>query len=73
MSQIAQTVSELKRDPGKLPSQTVPNPRGNISTLAIMDVVAALKEYADWVNKLLALDEHIKAKNSLHQRAPRLQ
>ncbi|CAM8956589.1 unnamed protein product [Rhodiola kirilowii] len=63
MSQIAQKVSELKRDPGKLPSQTVPNPRGNISTLAVVDVDATLKESADWVNKLLALNEHIKAKN----------
>ncbi|CAM8940692.1 unnamed protein product [Rhodiola kirilowii] len=30
MSQIAQTVSELKRDPGRLPSQTIPNQRGNL-------------------------------------------
>ncbi|CAM8885213.1 unnamed protein product [Rhodiola kirilowii] len=27
MSQIATTVSELKNDPGRLPSQTIPNPR----------------------------------------------
>ncbi|CAM8930647.1 unnamed protein product [Rhodiola kirilowii] len=64
MSQIAQIVSELKRDPGKLPSQTVPNPRGNISTMVVIDVDAALKESVDAVNKLLALNEHIKAKNS---------
>ncbi|CAM8884699.1 unnamed protein product [Rhodiola kirilowii] len=44
MSQIATTVSELKNDPGRLPSQTVPNLRGNVSTLAVVDVDAALKE-----------------------------
>ncbi|CAM8926149.1 unnamed protein product [Rhodiola kirilowii] len=59
-----QTVSELKRDLGKLPSQTVPNSRGNITTLAVVDVDAALKESTDAVNKLLALNEHIKAKNN---------
>ncbi|CAM8933758.1 unnamed protein product [Rhodiola kirilowii] len=64
MSQIAQTVSELKKDPGKLSLQTVPNPRGNISTLAVVDVDAALKESAEAVNRLLALNEHIKANNT---------
>ncbi|CAM8997328.1 unnamed protein product [Rhodiola kirilowii] len=62
MSQIAQIVSELKRDPGKLPSQTVPNLRRNISTLAVVDVDVALRESADVVNQLLALNEHIKEK-----------
>ncbi|CAM8956923.1 unnamed protein product [Rhodiola kirilowii] len=37
MSILAQTVFELKRHPGMLPSQTVPNPRGNINTLAVAD------------------------------------
>ncbi|CAM8925940.1 unnamed protein product [Rhodiola kirilowii] len=63
MSNLAQTVSELKRDPGKLPSQTVPNPRGNVSILAVVDVDAALKESTYWVNKKVALDEHIDAEN----------
>ncbi|CAM8917309.1 unnamed protein product [Rhodiola kirilowii] len=37
MSNLAQTVSELKRAPGRLPSQTVPNPRGNIKIMAVVD------------------------------------
>ncbi|CAM8935574.1 unnamed protein product [Rhodiola kirilowii] len=63
MSNLAQTVFELKRDPGKLPSQTVPNPRGNVNALAVVNVDAALKESAYWVNKMLALDE-TEVKNS---------
>ncbi|CAM8889815.1 unnamed protein product [Rhodiola kirilowii] len=35
MSNLAQAISKLKRDPGKLPSQTMPNPRGNVSALAV--------------------------------------
>ncbi|CAM8999918.1 unnamed protein product [Rhodiola kirilowii] len=53
MSQIATMVSELKNDPGRLPSQTIQNPRGNVSTLAVVDVDAALKESTYWVNKML--------------------
>ncbi|CAM8905409.1 unnamed protein product [Rhodiola kirilowii] len=64
MSNLAQTIFELKRNPGKLPSQTVPNLRGNIITLAVVDVDASLRGSANAVNKLLALNEHIKAKNS---------
>ncbi|CAM8953966.1 unnamed protein product [Rhodiola kirilowii] len=63
MSQIATTVSELKNDPGRLPSQSVPNPRGNVSMMEVVDVDAALKESAYWVNKMLALD-NTEAKNS---------
>ncbi|CAM8960070.1 unnamed protein product [Rhodiola kirilowii] len=53
MSQITTTVSELKNDPGRLPSQTIQNPRGNVSTLAVVDVDASLKESAYSVNKML--------------------
>ncbi|CAM8948333.1 unnamed protein product [Rhodiola kirilowii] len=35
--QIATSVQQHQRDPRKLPLQTVPNPRGNISTLAMVD------------------------------------
>ncbi|CAM8944415.1 unnamed protein product [Rhodiola kirilowii] len=35
MSQIATTVSELKNDPGRLPSQTIPNPRGNVNAVTL--------------------------------------
>ncbi|CAM8947487.1 unnamed protein product [Rhodiola kirilowii] len=65
MSNLAQTIFELKRDPGRLPSQTVPNPRGNVSTLAVVDVDASLKESAYWVNRMLALDGHIDAENEV--------
>ncbi|CAM8885012.1 unnamed protein product [Rhodiola kirilowii] len=55
MSNLAQDVSELKRDPGRLPSQTVPNPRENVSMMEVVDVDATLKESAYWVNKMLKL------------------
>ncbi|CAM9000859.1 unnamed protein product [Rhodiola kirilowii] len=35
MSQIATTVSELKNNPGRLPSQTIQNPRGNVSAVTL--------------------------------------
>ncbi|CAM8997262.1 unnamed protein product [Rhodiola kirilowii] len=35
MSQIATIVSELKNDPGRLPSQTIPNPRGNVNVVTL--------------------------------------
>ncbi|CAM8954201.1 unnamed protein product [Rhodiola kirilowii] len=53
MSNLAQNVSELKRDPGRLPSQTVQNPRGNVSMMEVVDVDATLKESAYWVNQML--------------------
>ncbi|CAM8944113.1 unnamed protein product [Rhodiola kirilowii] len=65
MSNLAKDVSELKRDPGKLPSQTVPNPRGNVSMMGVVDVDAALKDSAYWVNKMLEpVDTEIKARGS---------
>ncbi|CAM8928640.1 unnamed protein product [Rhodiola kirilowii] len=53
MSNLAQDVSELKKDPGRLPSQTVPNSRGNVSVMGVVDVDATLRESAYWVNKML--------------------
>ncbi|CAM9000903.1 unnamed protein product [Rhodiola kirilowii] len=35
MSQIATTVSELKNDPGRLPSQIIPNPKGNVNAVTL--------------------------------------
>ncbi|CAM8949935.1 unnamed protein product [Rhodiola kirilowii] len=35
MSQLATTVAELKSEPGRLPSQTVQNPRGNVSAVTL--------------------------------------
>ncbi|CAM8944142.1 unnamed protein product [Rhodiola kirilowii] len=35
MSQIATIVSELKNDSGQLPSQTIPNPRGNVNAVTL--------------------------------------
>ncbi|CAM8962928.1 unnamed protein product [Rhodiola kirilowii] len=35
MSQIATIVSELKNDPGRLPSQTIPNPKGNVNAVTL--------------------------------------
>ncbi|CAM8968750.1 unnamed protein product [Rhodiola kirilowii] len=37
MSEIATAVSKLKNEPGWLPSATIPNLRGNISTLAMVE------------------------------------
>ncbi|CAM8957547.1 unnamed protein product [Rhodiola kirilowii] len=53
MSNLVQDVSELRKDPGRLPSQTVPNPRGNVSMVEVVDVDATLKESAYWVNRML--------------------
>ncbi|CAM8940724.1 unnamed protein product [Rhodiola kirilowii] len=35
MSQLATTVAELKSEPGRLPSQTVQNPQGNVSVVTL--------------------------------------
>ncbi|CAM8925892.1 unnamed protein product [Rhodiola kirilowii] len=53
MSQIATTVSELKNDPGRLPSQTIQNPRGNVSMMGAVDMDATLKESAYWEDEML--------------------
>ncbi|CAM8940842.1 unnamed protein product [Rhodiola kirilowii] len=53
MSQIATTVSELKNDPGRLPSQTIQNPRGNVSIVEVVDMDAAPKQSAYWENEML--------------------
>ncbi|CAM8889823.1 unnamed protein product [Rhodiola kirilowii] len=53
MSQIATTVSELKNDAGRLPSQTIQNPRGNVSMVEVVDMDAAPKESAYWENEML--------------------
>ncbi|CAM8997282.1 unnamed protein product [Rhodiola kirilowii] len=55
MSQIATTVSELNNDSGRLPSQTIPNPRGNVCMMEVVDVDAALRESAYLVNKMLEM------------------
>ncbi|CAM8905328.1 unnamed protein product [Rhodiola kirilowii] len=53
MSDLVQDVSELRKDPGRLPSQTVPNPRGNFSMVEVVDMDATLKESAYWENEML--------------------
>ncbi|CAM8923340.1 unnamed protein product [Rhodiola kirilowii] len=35
MSQIASPMFELKSDPGKLPSQTIPNPNGKVNAVTL--------------------------------------
>ncbi|CAM8978617.1 unnamed protein product [Rhodiola kirilowii] len=61
MSQIAQIVSELKTDPGKLPSQTVPNPRGNISTLTVVDESGAVNEESEPESVPIASEGHVSS------------
>ncbi|CAM8948410.1 unnamed protein product [Rhodiola kirilowii] len=63
MSNLAKNVSKLRRDPGRLPSQTIPNPRGNVSMIEEVDVDAALKESIYWVNKMLTM-ENTEARDS---------
>ncbi|CAM8965594.1 unnamed protein product [Rhodiola kirilowii] len=61
MSQIATTVSELKNDPGRLPSQTIPNPRGNVNAVTLRsgkDLNEATKEPA---SDRIADEEHFNA------------
>ncbi|CAM8954147.1 unnamed protein product [Rhodiola kirilowii] len=53
MSQIATTVSRLEDNAGRLPSQTIQNPRGNVSQVEVVDMDAAFEESAYGKNKML--------------------
>ncbi|CAM8997075.1 unnamed protein product [Rhodiola kirilowii] len=44
MSQMATTVSRLEDNAGRLPSQTIQNPRGNVSQVEVINVDAAFEE-----------------------------
>ncbi|CAM8959670.1 unnamed protein product [Rhodiola kirilowii] len=44
MSQLATSISTLTNEPGRLPSQTVQNPKGNISMIKMSDMKEALEE-----------------------------
>ncbi|CAM8960278.1 unnamed protein product [Rhodiola kirilowii] len=46
MSQLATTVSELKNEHGRLPSQTIQNPKENVSMVQMLDLEEALEEAA---------------------------
>ncbi|CAM8934730.1 unnamed protein product [Rhodiola kirilowii] len=46
MSQLATSVSTLINEPGRLPSQTVQNPKGNVNMVQISDMEEALEEVA---------------------------
>ncbi|CAM8877604.1 unnamed protein product [Rhodiola kirilowii] len=61
MSQLATTVSELKNEPGRLPSQTIPNPRGNVNAVTLRsgrNLNDATKESA---SDRIADEEHFNA------------
>ncbi|CAM8963368.1 unnamed protein product [Rhodiola kirilowii] len=51
MSQMATTVSRLEDNTGRLPSQTVHNPRGNVSQVEVVD--AAFEESTEEFGQLL--------------------
>ncbi|CAM8997563.1 unnamed protein product [Rhodiola kirilowii] len=53
MSQLATSMSALTNEPGRLPSQTVQNPKANISMIKMSDMKEALEEAAYWENKIL--------------------
>ncbi|CAM8978461.1 unnamed protein product [Rhodiola kirilowii] len=44
MSQLATSMSALTNEPGRLPSQTVQNPKGNVSMVTMSDMKEALEE-----------------------------
>ncbi|CAM8948004.1 unnamed protein product [Rhodiola kirilowii] len=44
MSQLATSMSALTNEPGRLPSQTVQNPKANISMVKLSDMQEALEE-----------------------------
>ncbi|CAM8951211.1 unnamed protein product [Rhodiola kirilowii] len=46
MSQLATSISTLANEPGRLPSQTVQNPKGNVSMVTVSDMKKALEEAA---------------------------
>ncbi|CAM8981991.1 unnamed protein product [Rhodiola kirilowii] len=46
MSQLATSMSVLTNEPGRLPSQTVQNPKANISMIKMSDMKGALEEAA---------------------------
>ncbi|CAM8981466.1 unnamed protein product [Rhodiola kirilowii] len=46
MSQLATSISILTNEPGRLPSQTIPNPKANISMVIMSDMKEALEEAA---------------------------
>ncbi|CAM8976305.1 unnamed protein product [Rhodiola kirilowii] len=46
MSQLATSMSALTNEPGRLPSQTVQNPKGNVSMIKMSDMKEALEEAA---------------------------
>ncbi|CAM8999431.1 unnamed protein product [Rhodiola kirilowii] len=51
MSQIATTVSRLEDNAGRLPSQTIQNPKGNVSMVGVVDM--APKKSACWEDEML--------------------
>ncbi|CAM8982244.1 unnamed protein product [Rhodiola kirilowii] len=46
MSQLTTSISTLTNEPGRLPSQTVQNPKGNVSMVKMSDMKEALEEAA---------------------------
>ncbi|CAM8990434.1 unnamed protein product [Rhodiola kirilowii] len=51
MSQIATTVSRLEDNAGRLPSQTIQNPKGNVSMVGVVDMTP--KKPACWEDEML--------------------
>ncbi|CAM8987094.1 unnamed protein product [Rhodiola kirilowii] len=46
MSQLATSMSALTNEPGRLPSQTVQNPKGTVNMVKMSDMKEALEEAA---------------------------
>ncbi|CAM8910867.1 unnamed protein product [Rhodiola kirilowii] len=46
MSQLATSISTLTNEPGRLPSQTIQNPKANISMVKMSDMQEAQEEAA---------------------------
>ncbi|CAM8877651.1 unnamed protein product [Rhodiola kirilowii] len=46
MSQLATSMSALTNEPGRLPSQTVQNPKGTVNIVKMSDMKEALEEAA---------------------------
>ncbi|CAM8951387.1 unnamed protein product [Rhodiola kirilowii] len=51
MSQLATTVSKLENNAGRLPSQTIQNPKGNVSMVGVVDMTP--KKSACWEDEML--------------------
>ncbi|CAM8943808.1 unnamed protein product [Rhodiola kirilowii] len=65
MSNFVQDMTELRKEPGRLPSQTEPNPKGNVSMVGVVDMTP--KQSACWEDEMLDTMARYSTKESSPQ------